>query len=130
MNNHPISDLLSISMTNIKDMIDVDTIVGEMIKIDSEVTLIPISKVKSTFVTGGTDQGTKKAVEDVYPFGGATGGTVAITPIAFIAITKNDVKILHLEEATSIYERLIDQVPEVIEMIKELINKKLNEDSK
>lgn len=123
MNNHPISELLTISMTNIRDMIDVDTIIGDAIKIDEEVTLIPISKVKSTFITGGTDQGTKRSVEEAYPFGGATGGTVSIVPIAFISISKKEIKLLHLDESASLLERVIDQVPELIEKIKELTTK-------
>lgn len=130
MSNHPISDLLQISMGNIKDMIDVDTIIGDAIKVNDNITLIPVSKVKSTFVTGGTDQGNKKAVEDTYPFGGATGGSVAITPIAFIISSNDEVKMLHLEEGTSIYERIIDQVPEAIESIKRLIDTKIEKDLK
>ena len=103
MNNHPISELLSISMNNLKDMIDVDTIIGDAVNVNADTTLIPISKVKTAFLTGGTDQGMKKTMENIYPFGGATGGTVSITPIGFIVIHKEEIKVLHLEEKTSIY---------------------------
>ena len=130
MNNHPISELLSISMNNLKDMIDVDTIIGDAVNVNADTTLIPISKVKTAFLTGGTDQGMKKTMENIYPFGGATGGTVSITPIGFIVIHKEEIKVLHLEEKTSIYERIIDQIPELIDSVKELIDSKMEKTQK
>ena len=53
---HPISELFKISLDCIKDMIDVNTIVGEAIKVDERTSIIPVSKVKCAFATGGCDQ--------------------------------------------------------------------------
>lgn len=124
MNNHPISDLFQISMDSLKSMIDVDTVVGEMIKVSDEVAIIPISKVKCAYATGGTDQNKAKQESGGYPFGGATGGTITITPIAFLSIVCGEVRLLHLEDQTHLYERIIDQVPEAIASIKDLFTKK------
>jgi len=117
-----ISELFKISTTSLKEMVDVDTIVGETIHLENEISIIPISKIKCTFATGGTDQGKGKGESS--PFGGATGGSVTITPIAFLATIKDEVKLLHLEDQTHILEKIIDQVPEAIDSIKELFSKR------
>lgn len=112
-------------MDSIKDMIDVDTIVGEMMQIGDDIGIIPISKVKCMFATGGTDQGNvKPSNEQQYPFGGATGGSVTITPIAFLTVIRGDVKLLHLEDKTHLNEMLIEKIPTTIASIKDLFTKK------
>lgn len=114
---HPIHDLMKISMENIKDMVDVDTIVGQPMHTPAGSTIIPISKVKFGFASGGTDQKGKENTQ--VPFGGGSGGTVSITPIAFLVVTKDDeIKVLSLENTTHIYEKLIDFVPELMSKIK------------
>jgi len=131
--DHPIHSLMKISLENIKDMVDVDTIVGQPISSTHGTTIIPISKVKFGFASGGTDQ---KGNENTQaPFGGGSGGTVSITPIAFLVVTKeDDIKVLSLEHQTHIYEKLIDFVPEIMSKIKmvgansERRNKKSSED--
>jgi len=117
-----ISELFKISTTSLKEMVDVDTIVGEAIQLENDITIIPISKIKCTFATGGTDQG--KSRGEGSPFGGATGGAITITPIAFLAIIKDEVKLLHLEDQTHIFEKIIDQVPEAIDSLKDLFSRK------
>lgn len=123
MHEHPISDLFSISMENIKTMIDGNTIVGDIVTINN-VTIIPISKLKCSFATGGTDQFSNYSKEGMnYPFGGATGGSVNISPVAFLVIVNEEVKLLHLEEEVHIYEKLLDEIPEYLSSIKELFKK-------
>jgi sporulation protein YtfJ len=118
-----ISELFRISTSSLKDIVDVDTIVGKTITVEPGIAIIPISKVKCSFATGGTDQG-KPKVDNVSPFGGATGGSVTITPVAFLVINKEDVRLLHLEDETHLYERIIDQIPEAISSIKDLFSGK------
>lgn len=114
-----ISELFKISTASLKDMVDVDTIVGKTITVEPDICIVPISKVKCTFATGGTEQG-KQRVDGSSPFGGATGGSVTITPIAFLVTNKGDVKLLHLEDETHLYEKIIDQIPLAINSIKDL----------
>lgn len=120
MEQHPITDLLKISMDNIKEMIDVNIIVGDTINVNQDTTIIPISKVKCTFLTGGTEQNKAHSLgeNEKYPFGGAVGGSVTVTPVAFLVNRFNETKLLHLEDQTHIYEKIIDTVPETIEKIK------------
>lgn len=119
MLEHPIGELLKISMNNIREMIDANTIIGETIK-TSDMTIIPISKMKCSFASGGTDQSSISRDSENYPFGGATGGTVNIMPVAFLVLTENDVKLLHMNDEIHIYEKLIDQFPELLSKVKEV----------
>lgn len=124
-----IENLMKVSLESLKDMIDVNTIVGKPIYgIDSSIILIPISKVKLGFFSGGTDF--KNINQKDSNFGGASGGNMTLSPIGFIYVSKSEVKIMHIEESTSITERLIDKFPEAIEQIKTLFsNIKNSEDN-
>ena len=124
MIGHPISELFKISMDSMREMIDVNTVIGTTCKLNDEISVIPISKVKCTFVTGGLDQ-KMESLRDLnnYPFGGATGGSINITPVAFLAIDKEGTKILHLDDSAHLYEKIIDSTPDVIEKIKSMLFK-------
>ena len=117
--DHPISTLLRVSLENIKEMIDVDTIVGDPIYVSEETKVIPISKVRMGFLAGGTEI-KDDAPQKENPFGGGTGGTISITPIAFLICNKNDVKVLHLEQETHLYEKVIDFMPSITTKISDL----------
>ena len=79
MSDHPIKDMMGITMEKIKEMVDVNTIIGEPIVLADGTTIIPISKVSFGFASGGSDLPAK--VENL--FGGGTGAGVTIQPIAF-----------------------------------------------
>lgn len=126
MNNHQITELLKISMASIKEIADVDMIVGSSVNLGDAV-VIPISKVKYSFISGGLDQQAPKPyVDGDYPFGGGAGGMTTITPVAFLVYVNNDVKLLHLEEASHSLETLVDAVPNAVTKIMHAINSKKN----
>ncbi len=116
--DHKISSLLRVSLESIKDMIDVNTIVGESINISDDTKVIPISRVRLGFLAGGSDIKQDKEIES--PFGGGTGGTMSITPIAFLICNGNDVRVLHLEQQTHLYEKVIDYMPSITSKITDL----------
>ena len=122
MLDHPISDLFKISMNSIKEMMDVNTVIGETYKVNDEISVIPISKVKCTFLTGGLDQKLDEIKDNKYPFGGATGGSVNLTPIAFLIGEKNSTKILHVEDSAYLWEKIIDVTPDMIDKLKQMFN--------
>ena len=105
MNN--IINLLDISVDKIKSMVDVNVVMGKMMTYNN-VSVIPISKVKCGFISGGVDQKENQETKK-NPFGGASGGTMTLTPIAFLVILENDAKVLHLDEHSHILENLIDK---------------------
>jgi len=120
---HPISELFKISLNSIKEMIDVNTIVGSTFVINDKVSVVPITKVKCAFATGGCEQKNIKSTEDKkYPFGGGTGGTLTLIPMAFLVCIEEDVKILHMGEQTHLYEKLIDQLPMTVSQIKDIFS--------
>jgi sporulation protein YtfJ len=100
-------------------MIDVDTIIGEAIVVSEDVKVIPISRVRMGFLAGGTDVNSKNS-ENENPFGGGTGGTIFISPIAFLVCRGTEVSILHLENQTHLYEKVIDFVPAITGKISSL----------
>ena len=101
-----VEGMLKTSLQNIREMIDVDTIVGKPIGVYEGIIAIPISKVKMGFASGGSDfKGNAKTDS---PFGGATGGTVSINPVAFLVIKDNEARIMHLQSDTHLYEKIID----------------------
>lgn len=119
MNN--IIQLLDISVDKIKSMVDVNVVMGKMMTYNN-VSVIPISKVKCGFISGGVDQKENQETKK-NPFGGASGGTMTLTPIAFLVILENDAKVLHLDEYSHILENLIDLIPDTINKFASLIKK-------
>ena len=122
MNN--IINLLDISVDKIKSMVDVNVVMGKMMTYNN-VSVIPISKVKCGFISGGVDQKENQETK-INPFGGASGGTMTLTPIAFLVILENDAKVLHLDEHSHILENLIDLIPDTINKFASLIKKDNN----
>lgn len=118
--DHEINTLLKVSLQHIKEMIDVDTIIGEAIIVSEEIKVIPISRVRMGFLAGGTDIVGK--ANDENPFGGGTGGTIFISPIAFLVCKSNEVSILHLENQTHLYEKVIDSFPSITTKIANLFS--------
>lgn len=124
---HPICDLLKLSNDSLKNLINVDTIVGKPVTLSEEIVVIPISKIKCSFAAGGTEFEKNKTLEQL-PFGGATGGNVNITPIAFLVLRNNDVKILHLDNSTHLIEKAMDEIPTLFEKIKEMFLKNVEDE--
>ena len=126
---HPLPDVMGSSIEKIKTMADANTVIGEAIHTPDGVTLIPVSKVKYGFAGGGTDFATKG-----YPankenaFGGGTGASVSVTPVAFLVIKGESVRLLPVAEpASNSLERLVELLPELIDQVSELRKQKKSE---
>lgn len=126
---HPLPDMMGSSIEKIKTMADANTVIGDAIHTPDGVTLIPVSKVKYGFAGGGTDFATKG-----YPankenaFGGGTGASVSITPVAFLVIKGESVRLLPVAEpASNSLERLVELLPELIDQISNLSKQKKDE---
>ena len=91
---HPLGELMSGTMDKIKAMADVNTVIGEPITA-GEVTIIPVSKVSFGFGVGGGDFATKNQKPDRdNSFGGGSGAGLKITPIGFLIVRGENVKLL------------------------------------
>ena len=132
MTDHPIQGLMKTAMENIKQMVDVNTIVGDPVETPDGSVIMPISKVGFGFAAGGSDfttetlpevgsrGGLEKAAVEM-PFGGGSGGGVSITPIAFLVVGKHGVKIVPLDNQTHLIERLIDSAPQIVDRVQSMI---------
>lgn len=114
MNNN-VEGVLGTTMDKIKQMVDVDTIVGNPINAKNGSMILPISKVSYGFGAGGSDYDSKKGDKNL--FGGGSGAGINITPIAFLVITENDVKLLQIESFTGALDRVISMAPDLITKI-------------
>ena len=120
MSDHPISELMGISMDKIKAMVDVNTIIGNPIQSPDGTIIIPISKVSFGFASGGSDLPTKNQNE---LFGGASGAGVSIQPLAFIVVSNGDVKLLQMSVDAKLPNAIVNLVPEVFDKVSNLIDK-------
>ncbi len=121
MENHPIDNLMRSTLENIKDMVDVNTIVGDAVESKDGSTIIPISKVTFGFASGGTEFAPKQnGITGVkYPFGGGSGAGVTIRPVAFLVLKNENIRLLSCDQDNTV-DRVVDTVPQIIEMIKGL----------
>jgi sporulation protein YtfJ len=118
-------------MSKIREMVDVNTIVGTPVQA-GEVTIIPVSKVSFGFASGGSDFATKNqpAGKD-NAFGGGSGAGVNIVPIGFLIIRGDNVKMLPVAvPASSTADRVLEMVPEIVDKISEMIPKKEKKEEK
>ena len=111
---HPVQETLRITMDEIRGMVDANTIIGKPINCDNGTPVIPISKVSFGFASGGSDLPTK-VTKDM--FGGGGGAGVTITPIAFLVIMPNDVKLMQLSVNASTPNAIINMVPDVMDKV-------------
>ena len=125
MDKHPISDLMETTMQKIREMVDVNTIVGQPIQTADGITLLPVSKVSFGFASGGSDFQTKhQQPSQNNAFGGGSGAGVNIVPVAFLIVKEGNVKLLNVSPpASSTIDRIVEMVPEVIDKISDLAGK-------
>lgn len=122
MADHPIEGMMDTTLEKIKQMVDVNSIVGDPITSPEGTIIIPISKVNYGFASGGSDIPVKSQPEREF-FGGGTGAGVTITPIAFLTVSGKDVKLLRVDPGNSSADRIIELAPELIEKISSLFGK-------
>ncbi len=130
MSEHPIEGLMTTAMQSIKEMVDVNTIVGDAVQAPDGTVIIPISKVSFGFAAGGGDYSPGNATgeqgeqeEGRLPFAGGSGAGVSINPVAFMVCGEKHVKLLPVNVNSSI-EKVFDMVPELVEKVNEIFNSK------
>ena len=130
MAEHPIENLMMTAMSSLRDMIDVNTIVGDLVETQEGTSIIPISKVSFGFAAGGSEFNSKVATKEMkdnkLPFGGGSGAGVNISPAAFLVVTGDVVKLLTLDSSNTPLDRIIDLAPDVISKISNLVDKNIS----
>ncbi len=136
MENHPIESLMKSAMDSIQSMVDVNTIIGEPIETSNNMVIIPISKVCFGFAAGGSEfrgetvneyrkREKEEEIQYKLPFGGGSGAAVSITPVAFVVITQDAIKLMPVEHSSTI-DKLLDYVPDLMEKANIIANKTID----
>lgn len=123
MANNPIEGLISVAMENLKTIVDANTIIGEAVKSDDGMTVIPVSKVSFGFGAGGSEFSAKTNDKnsDGKNFGGGAGGGVTISPIAFLVVGQEKVKLIPVGGQTSTADRIVDAIPDILNKFSSMI---------
>lgn len=126
--SHPIEGMLNVSMEKLREMVDVDTVIGKPITTQNGlVTIIPVSKVSFGFGSGGSDIPSNNSAE---PFGGGAGAGVTIKPLAFLVIKVGEVELLQLDGSSKGMSKLFECVPEVFSKVVGMVKNKKDKKEK
>lgn len=112
-----INTVVETSLKNINDLIDVNTVVGEPIKIDDSI-LIPVSTVTMGLLSGGGEYGKNSIFKskDDLPFSAGNGSIISVKPKGFLIKNGNEnFKYLPVDESN--YERLIEKASDFLSNI-------------
>lgn len=120
-NQTPISELLGISMEKVKEMADINAIIGDPMRLDDGTTVIPISKVSYGFASGGSDLPSKS---DKKLFGGGAGAGISIKPVCFLVVSNGNAKVVSVDSGNDPVSSLISSIPEAFDKISGIIKKK------
>ena len=130
---HPIESLMITSMTSIESMVDVNTIIGESIIAPDGSVIIPLSKVCFGFAAGGSEFNTNKigkfSENTKLPFGGGSGAGVHISPVGFLVMKDGNARVLNVN-GINVIDRAVDMIPDLINKIDGIINKKMDKEEK
>ena len=108
-------NMLETTIAKIREMIDVNSVVGQPIITPDGVTIIPVSRVSVGFGGGGSDFANKTGEN---PFGGGAGGGVKVSPVCFLVVKDGNVRMLSIPEpANSTTERLVEMIPDTLDKI-------------
>ena len=120
-------NMLDNTIAMIREMVDVNSVVGDPITTADGVTIIPISKVSVGFGGGGSDFVSKNVNHHENPFGGGIGAGVKVTPMAFLIIKDGNVRMLPVATpANTTADRLVEMVPDTLDKISSFIDSKIH----
>ena len=114
---------LESTIAKIREMVDVNSVIGNPITTPDGVTIIPVSKVSVGFGGGGSDFVSKNVNRQENPFGGGAGGGVKVPPIAFLIIKEGSVRMLPVAApANTTADRVVEMVPDVLDKVAAFID--------
>lgn len=124
MSDHPIEALMKTAMESIKEMVDVNTIVGDAVEAPDGTVIIPISRVSCGFAAGGGEFGAigkDKAQNsgNSHPFGGGSGAGVSVQPVGFLVVGNNQVRLIPVD-GNAVVDRIIDVAPQFISQVQDM----------
>ena len=125
MENSNIGNLMDITMGKIREMVDVNTVVGTPINTPDGITIIPVSRISYAFASGGSDF----RVKEKPGFGGGNGAGVKIEPIGFLIIKDGNVRMVSITPpANNTIDRVIEKAPELMDTVESFLKKRTSEE--
>ena len=116
-------NMLENTIAKIREMVDVNSVIGDPITTADGVTIIPVSKVSVGFGGGGSDYVSKNANKHENPFGGGAGGGVKVTPVAFLIIKNGSVRMLPVATpANTTADRIVEMIPDTLDKISDFVS--------
>lgn len=130
MQGHPIEGLMKTAMESIKDMVDVNTILGDPVETPDGSVIIPVSRVSFGFAAGGSEfsspqkdtRNHEEGEKGGLPFGGGSGAGITLNPVAFLVVNKEQTRLLPVD-SNVLVDRLVDAAPQLIDKVQNLIGK-------
>ena len=120
MEKNPIGDIMDVSMARIRELVDVNTVVGNPITTPDGITIIPVSKVTFGFGSGGSEFPAK----DKNGIGGGGAAGVKLEPIGFLTIRDGNIRMLNIAPpASGTVDRIVEMVPDLLDRIQDFIDK-------
>ncbi len=128
---HPINSLMTTTLAKLKEMVDVDVIVGKPIDTPDGTTLIPVSRLSMGFGSGGSDFSGKNYKDNTpYHFGGGSGAGVKVDPVAFLIVKDGSVRLLPIGiPAVSPAARAVEMVPQLVDKITDYLDRQKDKDN-
>lgn len=115
-----VNEIMNTTMEKLRGMVDANIIIGTPITVD-KITLVPVSKASFGMASGGSDFSSKNGTPF---FGGAGGAGVTVTPIAFIAVCGESVRMMPIYNTMNSLDKAISMTPDLIDKVKGLFQKK------
>lgn len=140
MADHPIEGLMKTAMESIKEMVDVNTIVGDPVETPDGSVIIPISRVACGFAAGGGEfegtagqqgdqqkdaQGGQQGKGGGLPFGGGSGAGVSVQPVGFLVVGQGQIRLLPVD-GNAVVDRIIDVAPQLISQVQSMFKRDRN----
>jgi len=118
MENHALKEVMDVSLTKIKEMVDVNTIIGDPVFTPDGITLIPVSQVSMGLATGGGEGGAKGSTG----VGAGTASGVKMQPLGFLVIKDGMIRFVSTTTpAATTLDRMLDMIPDVFDRVEHLI---------
>ena len=115
-------NMLENTISKMREMVDVNSVIGDPITTPDGTTIIPVSKVSVGFAGGGSDYVSKRPNKHENPFGGGLGGAMNVTPIAFLVLKEGTVRMLPVAlPANTTAERVVELVPDLLDKLTDFI---------
>lgn len=119
-------NMLDSTISKIREMVDVNSVVGEPITTEEGITIIPVSKISVGLAGGGSDFVSKNVNHHENPFGGGVGAGVKVTPVAFLVIKEGSVRMIPVATpANTTADRIVEMVPDTLDKIVAFIDSRM-----